>query len=746
MTSLLDRMEARLTAGGVIQLREQRESLLDDHEVLSIVQAVLLAGPTLERRPRELRFQLCGRLGHLTSQAIGELLAECRRSTSPWFEPLKASLHLPGGPLKATLLGGRLGVSALAVTNAPGRLVAGSSDGTLTVWDLQAVAKLAEWKGHSDGVLAVAVNPGGSLLISTSGDRTIKLWDFRSLEFLDFLRYPHFRPSSREVRDWAHESWVTGLALDRDGTTLVSGSNDGFIHVWDLSRREFVLEFRNENLANAFSPIVLNADGDCCISAEANMVHVWRIRPDLERLATLECGSPVTTLALSEDGERLLTGTKDGRIGLWRTGDWELQSAIHAHRRSVTSLDVSNKVHLMVSASADRTIRIWDYESLQPVDELVGHTGEVTKAFFFGNGEQIASSSLDRTVRIWATRGGGPRLEHVCSDSIKWLELIGDGVALGASAAGELFSWDIARWKLLSRSVLPFNGLETVAYSLDARGMQVACGGVDGNLELRSVEPPGDPVRLDAHTSRVQALAFADGSPLLLSGSLDGLVVMWDRNTGREVFRLCLKEPVEKMMISGRFQRAFCLCRDGILRIVDLELRRVDGETPLTPPFSVASVILDEASETILGGAPDGSVYCWTNEGSVRSSRALGRATLSAVGRGTKTREFLLGFADGACFCYDTSTHQAALLGNLGVQVRQVVLHSASSILFGLDSEGVLRAWSLNGLQELATATGDAPFTTFRLIESSGDVLAADNLGGISLFRLRSAGVRQALT
>jgi hypothetical protein len=44
----------------------------------------------------------------------------------------------------------------------------------------------------------------------------------------------------------------------------------------------------------------------------------------------------------------------------------------------------------------------------------------------------------------------------------------------------------------------------------------------------------------------------------------------------------------------------------------------------------------------------------------------------------------------------------------------------------------------MDGLRELATATGDAPFTTFRLLERSEEVLVADQLGILNLLRLHN--------
>jgi WD40 repeat protein len=57
-----------------------------------------------------------------------------------------------------------------------GRLVSGSSDSTIRLWDLARGAEAARLEGHSDWVTALCVLPD-SRLASGSEDNTIRLWD-----------------------------------------------------------------------------------------------------------------------------------------------------------------------------------------------------------------------------------------------------------------------------------------------------------------------------------------------------------------------------------------------------------------------------------------------------------------------------------------------------------------------------------------------------------------------------------------
>ncbi len=61
------------------------------------------------------------------------------------------------------------------------RIVSGSDDGTVSIWDacLQTESK-EKIHGHSDSVIGVAVSPDGTRVCFASRGRTVRLWDART--------------------------------------------------------------------------------------------------------------------------------------------------------------------------------------------------------------------------------------------------------------------------------------------------------------------------------------------------------------------------------------------------------------------------------------------------------------------------------------------------------------------------------------------------------------------------------------
>jgi WD40 repeat protein len=62
------------------------------------------------------------------------------------------------------------------------RIVSGSRDNTLKVWDAQTGQEMLTLEGHSGRVDSVSFSPDGKRIVSGSWDKTLKIWDISSLD------------------------------------------------------------------------------------------------------------------------------------------------------------------------------------------------------------------------------------------------------------------------------------------------------------------------------------------------------------------------------------------------------------------------------------------------------------------------------------------------------------------------------------------------------------------------------------
>ena len=76
-------------------------------------------------------------------------------------------------------------------------------------------------EGHLNSVTSVAFSPDGQKIVSGSWDRTVRVWDAAAGTLLQTLE--------------GHSGSVTSVAFSPDGQKIVSGSWDRTVRVWDAA-------------------------------------------------------------------------------------------------------------------------------------------------------------------------------------------------------------------------------------------------------------------------------------------------------------------------------------------------------------------------------------------------------------------------------------------------------------------------------------------------------------------------------
>jgi WD40 repeat protein len=103
------------------------------------------------------------------------------------------------------------------------RIVSGSLDNTLRLWDAQSGQPIGDpLQGHQDSVSSVAFSPDGKRIVSGSDDKTLRLWDAQSGQ-----------PIGDPLQ--GHQDWVRSVAFSPDGKRIVSGSDDKTLRLWEIA-------------------------------------------------------------------------------------------------------------------------------------------------------------------------------------------------------------------------------------------------------------------------------------------------------------------------------------------------------------------------------------------------------------------------------------------------------------------------------------------------------------------------------
>ncbi|ALG08311.1 hypothetical protein AOZ06_16575 [Kibdelosporangium phytohabitans] len=254
--------------------------------------------------------------------------------------------------------------------------------------------------GHDDYVNAAVFTPDGRTLVTGSKDQTVRLWDVTDPA----------RPKPLATVRTGHTGTIHSVAVSPDGRTFATASADRTAQLWDIAgpRKLATLPGHTDAVYSvAFSP-----DGKTLGSGSWDRTsRLWDIsnREAPTELAVLDgYALNVKQVAFSPDG-RIFAGASDDRtVHLWDTADPREPSPITVlhtkHGDMVSSVAFSPDGRLLATGSDDRTVRLWDLTSPgQPTHRatLAGHAEVIMSVAFSPDGRVLASSADDRVVRLW---------------------------------------------------------------------------------------------------------------------------------------------------------------------------------------------------------------------------------------------------------------------------------------------------------------------------------------------------------
>jgi WD40 repeat protein len=210
-------------------------------------------------------------------------------------------------------------VTSVALSPDGAQVLTGSRDGTAKLWDIGSGAVLSTFNADSDSIVIVS-----SVAFSLDGSRVLTVGTART-------------PGDDEDEDGSTDN------EDEDDSTDDEDGTSEFKMMWDAVTGELLQTLRGQYCADtsvAFSSdgrqvLKLSDDGTAklCEAGTGRVVctfghlHLDRMEGFWETgrhvSGFVERSADVTSVAISPDGDRVLTGSEDGTAKLWdaRTGE-----------------------------------------------------------------------------------------------------------------------------------------------------------------------------------------------------------------------------------------------------------------------------------------------------------------------------------------------------------------------------------------------------------------------------------------
>jgi WD40 repeat protein len=238
------------------------------------------------------------------------------------------------GKVEARILEGHLD-SVYCLQFDEHKIISGSRDNTMKIWDMQTNRCINTLRYHSGSVLCLQYNT--KYLISGSSDCIIAVWDINTLERLRLLT-GHMMPV---------------LDVRLTNRYVISSSKDSTIKIWDIETGELI-----RTLEGHTAPVnSLHINGSHFVSASGDgEIRLW----DIESGSLLRVfkGHSRGLACVQYDGRMIVSGSSDNSIKIWDATTGECLKTLQDHTKLVRSLALDEE-HI-ASGSYDMTIKVYD--------------------------------------------------------------------------------------------------------------------------------------------------------------------------------------------------------------------------------------------------------------------------------------------------------------------------------------------------------------------------------------------------
>ena len=404
------------------------------------------------------------------------------------------------------------------------------------------------------------------------------------------------------------------VECSRNGSMLVA--NEEVVRVYSPGGRPLV-RFDAEELGFVEDAAV-SGNGELLAVAGPEETRVIRVGTGGTAARIVQ---PLTSVAFTPDGSRLIGGTRDGQVLIRGLRGPRSRIVLDGHTQPVSDVEVSGDGTLLVSAGTDRVARVWDAVTGAEIAVLRGHERALRSAGF-GAGQTIVTGADDGTARFWEAPVTSVLAGH--TGAIVAVAVTPDGarVATASSEEGAVRVWNARTGAELARIIAP--DVAFVAISANGRRL-LTRQTIDGRVRLWAVSKPRRPVLIPV--AEPSSAAFTpDGRLVATAGP--GRTIRFFSLAGRQVRSFGAPSRLEEagsLTFTRQADRlAVAEVPEGQAVILDA---RTGSELAALPEqaLRVLALAFSPEGESLATAEADGVARLWyTGDGSARPPALAG--------------------------------------------------------------------------------------------------------------------------
>uniref|UniRef100_A0A671MT82 Autophagy-related protein 16-1-like n=1 Tax=Sinocyclocheilus anshuiensis TaxID=1608454 RepID=A0A671MT82_9TELE len=246
---------------------------------------------------------------------------------------------------KGALTGSNAGITSIEFDSAGLYLLAASNDFASRIWTVDDYRLRHTLTGHSGKVLSARFLLDNSRIVSGSYDRTLKLWDLRSKVCMKTV--------------FAGSSCNDIVCTEQ---CVMSGHFDKKVRFWDIRSESIVCELE---LLGRITSLDLNHDRTELLSCSRDdLVKIIDLRSNAVRQTFdaqgFKCGSDFTRVTFSPDGSYVAAGSADGVLYIWNVLTGKLDKTLDkGHSSAINSVSWSPSGAYVASVEKGSKAVLW---------------------------------------------------------------------------------------------------------------------------------------------------------------------------------------------------------------------------------------------------------------------------------------------------------------------------------------------------------------------------------------------------
>ncbi|GAB1544249.1 hypothetical protein NUACC21_69250 [Scytonema sp. NUACC21] len=658
----------------------EAEDYLENYRHLGLLDSIALEFIEESQRRREIERQEKERVAFL-ERTLAEKEQALIEATLPEQAERVLSL-LPTQPSNA--LKQSIELMGQNLEKLPDKILTSIQTNLLTVMNTVRVSN--RFWGHEGSVVSVAISTDGKTIVSGSDDGTVRLWDNIG------------NPISPPLR--GHQGYVSSVAISIDAKIIVSGGKDGTVRLWNNGGNPICKPLLGHQ--GCVRTVAMSSDGKIIASGgDDKTVRLWNSAGNFICKPLRGHKDYVKALAISPDGKVIVSAGADNTVRLWDSTGNLISTPLHGYKDYLISVILSADGKMtIVTGSKDGVVRLWDSAGNPIGKPLRGHEAYVNAVTISTDGKMIVSGSADNTVRLWDISGnpiGIPLRGH--QSFVNAVAISSDRkIIVSGSDDKTVRLWDVSG-NLIGE---PLCGHEDYvnAVAIGSDGKIIVSASADSTVRLwdSTGNPIGKPLR--GHEDDINAVAISSDGKLVVSGGADSTIRLWDR-TGKPIGKpLCGHErSVNSVAISAKGKIIVSGSDDKTVRLWD-SIGRSIGKPFRGHKGYVKSVAISADGKTIVSGGADSTVRLWDTASNPISTPLRGHEYfVNAVAISADGKMIVSGGADGTVRLWDGAGDSIGepLRGHEGSVISVTISADGQMIVSG-GADGTVRLWDSTGI------------------------------------------------